>query len=324
MKILVISGFLGAGKTTFIKTMSKKTGRDFCVFENEYAQADIDKALLSDNSGLNIWELTENCICCSGKQDFASSVLTIANTIDPEYLIVEPTGVAKLSSIIKNLETICYERISLLSPLVIVDGYAIRNGKCDYREIYEDQIRNAGCVIISKMENADQEDLDCVKMQIKKLNREAAILTDHYSLQSSKWWKDILSCDIKGKKIAVSDRDEELPENMTLTGVSLDGPPQLIAFLEMITFGVFGNICRAKGFLPCGGQWLSFDIVDKIYSITGIDEQTEARAVFMGQDIFRAGIREMLNTDFRFAQAPGRVDPAARNLLKRYSNRKIR
>ena len=99
MKILVVSGFLGAGKTTFIKEMSKQTGRDFVVMENEYAEAGMDRAFLEEEKQINVWQLTEGCICCSMKNDFATSILTIANTLDPEYLIVEPTGIGVLSSV---------------------------------------------------------------------------------------------------------------------------------------------------------------------------------------------------------------------------------
>ena len=96
MRILVVSGFLGAGKTTFIKELARRTREDFSVMENEYGQVGIDGQLLAekempesgeeDAGKLNIWELTEGCICCSMKSDFASSILTIANTIDPEYV----------------------------------------------------------------------------------------------------------------------------------------------------------------------------------------------------------------------------------------------
>ena len=132
MRILVVSGFLGAGKTTFIKELARRTREDFSVMENEYGQVGIDGQLLAekempesgeeDAGKLNIWELTEGCICCSMKSDFASSILTIANTIDPEYLIVEPTGVGMLSNVMNNIRLIQYERISLLSPITILDG----------------------------------------------------------------------------------------------------------------------------------------------------------------------------------------------------------
>ena len=101
MKILIISGFLGAGKTTFIKEMSRKVQRDFVVMENEYGETNMDSAFLKGQENLNIWELTEGCICCSMKSDFASSVLTIANTLDPEYLYISGpvSQVGQISSV---------------------------------------------------------------------------------------------------------------------------------------------------------------------------------------------------------------------------------
>ena len=94
MKILVVSGFLGAGKTTFIKSLAEHTGKEFAILENEYGDVGIDGNLLKEQQKVgevNIWELTEGCICCLMKGDFAASVLTIANTVGPEYLVIEPT-----------------------------------------------------------------------------------------------------------------------------------------------------------------------------------------------------------------------------------------
>ena len=112
MNILIVSGFLGAGKTTFIRKLSEKTDKPFAVMENEYGGAGIDGNLLEQNR-LKVWEMTEGCICCSKKSDFAMSVLTIANTVAPDYLVVEPTGVGMLSSVIANLRKIEYEHIRL-------------------------------------------------------------------------------------------------------------------------------------------------------------------------------------------------------------------
>ena len=94
MKILIVSGFLGAGKTTYIKALAKHTKKDFAILENEYGAAGIDADRLRAEEGqspVNIWEMTEGCICCSAKGDFSLSVLSIANTIDPEYLLFTRT-----------------------------------------------------------------------------------------------------------------------------------------------------------------------------------------------------------------------------------------
>ena len=123
MKVLVISGFLGAGKTTFIQELLRRVHRDFAIMENEVGALGVDGELLQNTDKaepVKIVELTEGCICCTRQADFASSVLTIANTVDPEVLIVEPTGVGELSKIIANIKKIEYENIELLAPLNIL------------------------------------------------------------------------------------------------------------------------------------------------------------------------------------------------------------
>ena len=191
MKILIVSGFLGAGKTTLIKEMANKTKRDFVVMENEYGDVDIDSNILKDE-GMNIWELTEGCVCCSMKQDFATSILTIANTLDPEYLIVEPTGVAKLGNIIKNIRQIEYERIILLKPITVIDGNAFDSFISSYDNIYINQLVNSSKIIISKTESKDFEENEEL---IKKIENvliknnvsvsEIEILKEHYTKKNN-------------------------------------------------------------------------------------------------------------------------------------------
>ena len=181
MKILVVSGFLGAGKTTFIKELSRKTRRDFVVMENEYAQADIDRELLNEEKAVNIWELTEGCVCCSMKTDFASSILTIANTLDPEYLVVEPTGAAVLSRIIANIRQIEYERITLLRPITIVDADSFSLCLRDYRELFLDQLKTAGTIVVSRRSFSSEEEIRDFSKTLAEINPDASIQVPHYS-----------------------------------------------------------------------------------------------------------------------------------------------
>ena len=169
MKVLIISGFLGAGKTTFIKEMIEKTKKQFAIMENEYGEVGIDGKLLEDvntDKKINIYELTEGCICCSIKADFSNSVLTIANAINPQYLIVEPTGVGKLSAIIDNIKKITYEKIQLLKPITIVDVNNIQNNIKKYPDIYINQIENSSNIILSKCEGKQQEELEQIKQEL--------------------------------------------------------------------------------------------------------------------------------------------------------------
>ena len=256
MKILVVSGFLGAGKTTFIRTLAERTKKDFAVMENEYEAVNVDGDLLEQTKDLNIWELTEGCICCSMQKDFATSILTIANTVDPEYLIVEPTGVGMLSKIIENIQKIEYERITLLEPLTILDGTMYDRCMSEFSEI-------------------------CVS---------------HYTEQGDDWWDSLLTSYLD-KEIPMKEERELDLENIGLTEVSLQSEQELILFLQGVVAGVFGDICRAKGYLPVGNGWLRFDMTDRTYSVTGIDTMPEAKAIFIGRQLKRNWLREVLQKE---------------------------
>ena len=144
MKILVISGFLGAGKTTFIKEMIKATQRQFVIFENEFADVNIDSGILKNenNKDIEVWEMSNGCVCCSTQSDFAASLVLIDNALNPDFLIVEPSGVAILSNVIKNIKKSEYERINMLNPLTIVDVSTYFKYKVKYRDIFLDQIKS--------------------------------------------------------------------------------------------------------------------------------------------------------------------------------------
>lgn len=300
MKILVISGFLGAGKTTFIRELARRTKQDFAVMENEYGAVGVDGGLLNgmkENSDtpLNIWELTEGCICCTRKSDFATSILTIANTIDPEYLVVEPTGVGMLSKIVENIRTIQYERISLLSPITILDGEHFEQTLREFPNTCRDQIQSAGTILISKKERAQREEYAYIKERIRDINPEAEVCSKHYSKMEDQWWEDLLKRPLDQKRDEETEKEEKTDlENVGLTSVSLRHENELILFLQGIVSGVFGDIYRAKGFLKVGKAWLRFDVVDKTYSITGIEPMEESKSVFIGRELRRNLLREVL------------------------------
>ncbi len=314
MKILMVSGFLGAGKTTFIKTMAEATHRDFVVLENEYGQTDIDSQTLRAQADMDVYELAQGCVCCTMKQDFAASILTIANTLDPEVLIVEPTGVARLSSLMENVGRIAYERIELLRPLVIVDGLLLERQLAGADEIYLDQVRNAATIVVSKVEHTDRELLDALGARLGELNPRAEIVLEPYTARDASWFSGLLARKVgdgpdgvdslavdggAGAEVPVDDSPDL--ESVTLHGVSLDSPTKLIALLDAASFGVFGHVLRAKGYLPCNGAWLRFDVVDGVWGITGYEgappEQSEA--VFIGRDLARSWLREALLPAFR-------------------------
>ncbi len=312
MRILVVSGFLGAGKTTFIKELARRTGRDFVVYENEYGQVDIDAKELSQSDELSVWESTENCICCSGQQDFSTSVLTIANVLDPEYLIVEPTGAARLSAILDNIDRVSYERISMMDPIAIVDTVAWERQSERFADIFQDQVATASVVVLSKVQHAGAGQLEAVSKWVREMNPTAEVTDVPYDQLEDAWFEGLLSRCLEDGAHRPGDgrlpssghehadgcppADEEL-ESLSLVGIALPTENHLIWLLDAVVSGVFGDIVRAKGTLPCGSQWLRFDVVDRAWSITGSNRTTdgesdEAAGVFIGQGLRRPWLRE--------------------------------
>ena len=306
MKVLVVSGFLGAGKTTFIQELARRTGRDFVVYENEYGQADIDAARLAAGSdeSLSVWESTENCICCTGKQDFASSVLTIANSLDPEYLVVEPTGVARLSSVLENVRMVSYERIGLLAPVTIVDAGAWRRQRELAADIYLDQVRAAATVVVSKVGSCLPVELFELRGWIAEQNAAAQVVMAPYDQLDDEWFAGLLAdAEQEGPKASgvrpghgprrTGERAGDF-ETLSLSGISCPTEGHFIWFLDALVAGVFGQVARAKGAVAAGGQLLRFDVVDRAWSVTGAEPATEPVAVFIGKSLKRMWLREVL------------------------------
>ncbi|MEI0495522.1 GTP-binding protein [Brachyspira intermedia] len=308
MKILIVSGFLGAGKTTLIKEMANKTKRDFVVMENEYGDVDIDSNILKDE-GMNIWELTEGCVCCTMKQDFASSILTISNSLDPEYLIVEPTGAAKLSNIINNIKQIEYERIVLLKPITIIDGNTFDSFINSYDDIYTDQILNGSKIIISKIESKEEYEKEDLIRKIKSLIMRnnlpldnIEILEEHYSNKDKKWWENILNSFLDDKyaiKELEKPKNEEMPDSISMKGCCVESENKFMTLLEDIIHGRFGFIARSKGFIKCGSNYFRYDVVGERYAVTGANENDKLEVVFIGKNLNRKLLREEFQPVYR-------------------------
>ena len=325
MKVLVVSGFLGAGKTTFIQELARRTGRDFVVYENEYGQADIDAALLAQDDALSVWEATENCICCTGKQDFALSVLTIANSLDPEYLVVEPTGVARLSSVLEGVARVSYERIGLLEPVTIVDAGAWRRELELSREIFIDQVRAARTLVVSKTGRLLDGELEELCTWLAEQNPGARVVAKPYGELETGWFEGLLADAEMERPTAASGRVrrasalEEGFESLSLAGAALPGEGHLLWLLDALVAGVFGRVARAKGTVRCGNRLLRFDVVDRAWSVTGAEaagDEDQPTAVFIGVGLKRMWLREAFQPLMR--REAGAVEPAPGKPTPRY------
>lgn len=292
MKILITSGFLGAGKTTFISHLSKKTNRKFVIMENEYAQANVDSTLLeTENGNINIWELTEGCICCSMKSDFATSILTIANTLDPDYLIVEPTGVGQLSAVIRNIREIEYERIQLLKPVTLVDVQSYFTYMNDFEEIYSDQIMYADKVLLTKLDGSSEFK---VFFDIKEHFKDVDIIRDDYRLiDDSSFWEGFLE-ELDDERF-VNDKmiSKVNLSQVTLSDVYVSSVDELLYKLRVLTSPLFGRIYRAKGYVRSDETNYLFQLSDAKYEIMPVDNKDNINMVVIGSNLKKDDITDM-------------------------------
>ena len=182
-KIDIISGFLGAGKTTFIKKMIDEAfkGEQIVLIENEFGEVGIDGGFLKD-AGIQITEMNSGCICCSLVGDFGKNLNEVITKYHPDRILIEPSGVGKLSDVMKSVIDIEKEQDVKLNALVtVVNALKASKQMKAFGEFFNNQIEYATTVILSRSQNATPEQLEfCVK-QIQKLNPNAAIITTDWA-----------------------------------------------------------------------------------------------------------------------------------------------
>ena len=286
MKTLLVSGFLGAGKTTFIKEMAKNINLEFVVLENEYADIGIDGDFL-DEKNLNVWEMSEGCICCSMKGDFKSSIKRIYSEINPEYLIIEPTGVGMLSSILENIREIDNNDIEILNPLTLIDITSFNEYLETFNNFFIDNLKNTGKVILTKLENYNPFDIENIKDEILKINSDLEIITNDYRTFPKEWFGEILNKNIDNKII---DKNFSLKTHINLRtfskeNVNLKTMDELGLLLNRLVNGDFGKIYRAKGIVKVDGYWGKFNLVYKNFEMEPVINAKETKIVIIGNNL---------------------------------------
>lgn len=178
-KIDIISGFLGAGKTTFIKKMIDEVfkGEKIVLIENEFGEVGIDGGFLKD-AGIQITEMNSGCICCSLVGDFGKNLHEVIDKYHPDRILIEPSGVGKLSDVMKSVIDIEKEEDVKLNGLVtVVNALKASKQMKAFGEFFNNQIEYATVVVLSRSQNATPEQLELCVKQIQTLNPKAAIIT---------------------------------------------------------------------------------------------------------------------------------------------------
>ena len=315
-KIDIISGFLGAGKTTFIKKMIDEAfkGEQIVLIENEFGEVGIDGGFLKD-AGIQITEMNSGCICCSLVGDFGKNLNEVITKYHPDRILIEPSGVGKLSDVMKSVIDIEKEQPVKLNALVtVVNALKASKQMKAFGEFFNNQIEYATTVILSRSQNATPEQLEfCVK-QIQALNPKASVITTDWDA-------------IKGEQILKTmehehhhDHDEhehhhEHGEGCTcgchdhdhehghhhaddvFTSWGKETPHKFErAKLEEILkqFVEDDKILRSKGMVEgTDGKWIYFDMVPGEYEIRDGEPDYTGRIVVIGTDIHEHELEEL-------------------------------
>lgn len=296
-KIDIISGFLGAGKTTFIKKMIDEAfiGEKIVLIENEFGEVGIDGGFLKD-AGIQITEMNSGCICCSLVGDFGKNLNEVITKYHPDRILIEPSGVGKLSDVMKSVIDIEKEQDVKLNALVtVVNALKASKQMKAFGEFFNNQIEYATTVILSRSQNATPEQLEFCVNKIQELNPKAAIITTDWAKLSGEQILKVMEGqdNLEMKALAEAhhakeeaehehehhhhDHDHECgcghdhhhhhaDEVFTSWGretIRKYSQNELKEMLDALSeSGDYGIILRAKGMLPAeDGTWIYFDMV---------------------------------------------------------------
>ena len=299
VKIDIISGFLGAGKTTLIKKLLKDgfQGEQVVLIENEFGEIGIDGGFLKE-AGIQIREMNSGCICCSLVGDFGTSLKEVVTKYNPDRILIEPSGVGKLSDVIKAVQGVQDEvDIKLNSYTTVVDAKKCKMYMKNFGEFFDNQIQYAGAIIMSRTDIATEKKVQESLELLRSLNKDAAIITTPIENLDGKKLVEVMEHPVSLEQEMLEeehehhhhhhddecgcghDHDHEhhhhhhADEVFTSWGMETIVPvtkDQLEDILKRLAeTKEFGDVLRAKGMLPTEnpGEWLYFDLVPEQYEI---------------------------------------------------------
>lgn len=298
VKIDIISGFLGAGKTTLIKKLLKEgfQNEQVVLIENEFGEIGIDGGFLKE-AGIEIREMNSGCICCSLVGDFGASLKEVVEKYNPDRIIIEPSGVGKLSDVIKAVQGVQKEvDIALNSYTTVVDAKKCRMYMRNFGEFFNNQVEYAGAIIMSRTDIVDEKKAQEAMELLRSINKKAAIITTPIEKLSGEKLVEVMEHPVSLEEEMMEEEvcpecghvhehhhehhhhDEHecgcgydhhhhhADEVFTSWGketIRKYTKEELTGILDSLSGSEeYGVILRAKGMLPCeDGTWIYFDMV---------------------------------------------------------------
>lgn len=315
-KVDIISGFLGAGKTTFIKLLIENVfaGEKLVLIENEFGEIGIDGGFLKD-AGIEITEMNSGCICCTLVGDFSKALRKVIEEYHPDRVLIEPSGVGKLSDVSKAIEHVKKEAdIEIEGRITIVDGKKAKMYLKNFGEFFKDQVAYANTIVVSRTQMMEDHSIEeCVKM-LREENKEASIISTSWDKLSKEAIEHALSPDtqlegiFEEEKCPVCDHEHHhegacgcghehhhhhhhhADEIFTSWGQETAHKyteEELDFLLKALseTEG-YGTILRAKGIVEMeNGSWKQFDLVPQEYEVRDSTADYTGRLCVIGTDL---------------------------------------
>lgn len=333
-KVDIISGFLGAGKTTLISKLLKEALPDeqVVLIENEFGEIGIDGGFLKD-SGVEIREMNSGCICCSLVGDFGTSLKEVVDKYHPDRIIIEPSGVGKLSDVIKAVKDLHIENeIRLNSASTVADASKVKMYMKNFGEFFNNQIEHAGTIILSRTQNVSEDKLKKAIEMIRSLNADAHIITTPWDSLDGKQilaaMENVTNLELEmlaeqaektheehehehhhhDGECCHHDHDHEHHHeghhhaDDVFTSWGEETPNKydkeaLDAILKKLAnTNEYGSILRAKGMLPANdGTWMYFDLVPEEYEIREGNPDYTGRICVIGAELKEDALKELFN-----------------------------
>ena len=307
-KVNIISGFLGAGKTTLIKKLLKEVYADeqVVLIENEFGEIGIDGGFLQD-AGVEVTEMNSGCICCSLSGDFTAALQKVLDEFHPDRIIIEPSGVGKLSDVKRAVINTENDELQLCSSCTVVDVMKCAMYQKNFGEFFNNQIEHADALILSRTQHADERKLQESAALLKKLNEKAPLVTtpwdelegsviakamEHQSDLSRELMEEEEICEVCGHHHHHHDHehhdhhhhheeacgchhhhhhDHDADEVFTSWGsetVRIYDKDELTAIVAALADSEqYGQILRAKGMVKGHDAWYYFDVTPQEYEI---------------------------------------------------------
>jgi len=306
IQIDIFSGFFGAGKTTLIKKLidEKVYSKKVTIIENEFGDIPIDGEFLK-KFNIEIKEIKAGCICCSTANDFNDTLIEIIDAKETERIIIEPSGVGKLSEIVKIVKKVEAEndvRLNMVISAVDVTMYEEFSNL--FSEFYEDQVIHASTVVLSRTQSVNDEELKVVVSKIRELNEKAQIITTPWDDLSGIELVELSEADVKQEALkevfteTTTDEveyDPELPhdhdhDEFTSWGIET---PKVYPLDELTSIfqGLkneekYGKVVRSKGKVQVDSDhWIEFDFVPRQFEIRASEPDHTGRITVIGHDL---------------------------------------